>query len=675
MKKIKLFKRLLAAVVLTLSLPQWAAAYDFMVDGLCYDYNSDGTSVTVTYQNSSSPRYSDLEGDLVIPETVTYSGTTYSVTSIGYYAFIECTSLTMVTIPNSVTSIGYQAFSGCSGLTSVSIPNSVTSIGNYAFYGTTWYNNQPDGLVYAGLVAYKYKGTMPDGTSSSINSGTKGIAAGCFFGCSGLTSVTIPNSVTSIGDEAFYGCTSLTSVTIGNSVTSIGGCAFYNCSRLTSVTIPNSVNTIGERAFYGTAWYNNQPDGLVYAGLVAYLYKGTMPDGTSIVINNGTKGITDYCFSGCSGLTSVTIPNSVTSIGYQAFSGCSGLTSVTIPNSVTSIGNGAFSYYDRFSLNRTLTICGGVETIGNDAFGSYSSSYRNVATLILKDEVVNIKNLGVNPTRIYTYATTPPECDNNSFTGYNATLHVPASAMAAYFTAPYWQNFANIVGDAVEPTSLTLSADTAYVKLGSQLNLQATLQPSNTGLSIAWSTSDASIATVNNNGVVNALQPGECDITVTCADLIARCHVVVLEQQITITLDKHELTLETGTITTLTPTMTPAPTELMVASSDRNVAAARLTNGQVQVLAVKPGVATITVSSVDGNAQPDSCVVTVPRHKGDVNCDGYIDVSDVNAIINMMLGKTSIPEATEIEFVDINGDEHIDVSDVNAVINIMLGKQ
>ena len=240
-KKFLLFLLVLLAVTLP------APAYDFMVDGLCYNYNDDGTSVTVTYKNNYSylPRYSNLNGVLTIPTSVTHNGTTYSVTAIGSYSFEGCTGLTSVTIPNTVTSIGGYAFSGCSGLTTLTIPNSVTMIYGYAFSGTAWYNNQADGLVYAGMVAYKYKGTMPNGSSIVLKNGCIGISVSCFQNCTGLTSVTIPNSVTKIGRYAFSGCCGLSSVRIGSSVTEIDNYAFSSCTGLTSVTIPNSVTSIG----------------------------------------------------------------------------------------------------------------------------------------------------------------------------------------------------------------------------------------------------------------------------------------------------------------------------------------------------------------------------------------------------------------------------------------------
>ena len=227
-----------------------ASAFNFMVDGIAYNYINSPSGGEVEVTNGGN-----YSGELTIPSMVTYNGTAYSVTSIGIIAFKYSRDLTSVTIPNSVTSIGWGAFEGCVGLTSVTIPNSVSSIGMGAFAGcssltsitipnsvtsmgelvfasTPWFNNQPYGLVYAGLVAYKYKGTMPANTKITLRDDTKGIAGSAFYRCSDLTSVTIPNSVISIGSYAFYECTGLTSVTIPNSVTSIGDCAFQRCSNI-----------------------------------------------------------------------------------------------------------------------------------------------------------------------------------------------------------------------------------------------------------------------------------------------------------------------------------------------------------------------------------------------------------------------------------------------------------
>ena len=158
--KQKLFGRLVAVAAVLLLSAATASAHSFEVDGIYYEKNSDGTSVSVTYKGSSYDSYfNEYSGAVTIPASVTYSGKTYSVTSIGYAAFAYCSGLTSVSIGNSVTEIGEDAFRGCSGMTSVEIPNSVISIGEYAFYD-----------------------------------------------CSSLTSVVIPNAVTSIGSSAFYGC-------------------------------------------------------------------------------------------------------------------------------------------------------------------------------------------------------------------------------------------------------------------------------------------------------------------------------------------------------------------------------------------------------------------------------------------------------------------------------------
>ena len=251
-----------------------------------------------------------------------------------------------------------------------------------------------------------------------------------FSGCSGLTSVTIPSSVTSIGYYAFQDCSGLTSITIPNSVTSIGYSAFSGCSGLTSVTIPNSVTSIGESAFYGCS------------GL------------TSVTIPNSVTSIGGSAFYGCSGLTSITIPNSVTSIGGSAFYGCSGLTSITIPNSVTSIDSRTF--YNCSNLE-SVNIKNGVENVGNQAFWGCGS----LKNITIPQSLATISSEAFaycdDLTDVYCMAEIL-KTDNSSGEGlYTAidafrdsnpqdiTLHVPAALLSTYQSIKPWKNFKSII--------------------------------------------------------------------------------------------------------------------------------------------------------------------------------------------------------------------------------------
>ena len=459
-----------------------------------------------------------------------------SVTTIGGYAFQNCTSLKSVTIGDSVTSIGEYTFSICKSLTSVTIPDSVTSIGDWAFWACTsltsvycyatvppslgsrvFYDNASGRRIYVYEECVKlYKSawnsdsiytngqncpdtttieyTTNDGntitssklpiisniyengvgtlvvvgkishipnnafrncdslTSVNIPDSVTTIGNSAFYGCASLTSVNIPDSVTAIGGYAFYSCDSLTSVTIGDSVTKIGNYAFAYCDSLTSVNIPDSVTTIGERAFQFCESLTsvNIPDSVTEIGEEAFYNCTSLTSvtiGDSVTVESVVEALR-YCsslqeFKGkfasedgrCliddgilyyvapGGLTEYTIPDSVTTIGGYAFDWCTSLTSVNIPDSVTSIGNYAFA--ECYSLT-SVNIGDSVTTIESSAFSDCSSL-----------------------TSVYCKATTPPALGYYAFyyNGSGRKIYVPMESVDAYKSATRWSEYASdIVG-------------------------------------------------------------------------------------------------------------------------------------------------------------------------------------------------------------------------------------
>ena len=401
---------------------------------------------------------------------------------------------------------------------------------------------------------------MPDGTKVKIKDGTLSIAESALSGCSGLASVTIPNSVTSISGNVFYSCSGLTSIIVEEGNTAYD--SRDNCNAI----IETASNT-----------------------LIAGCKNTTIP--------NSVTSIGNGAFCGCSGLTSITIPNSVTLINFLAFSSCSGLTSVVIPNSVTTICPYAFSGCKSLT---SISIGSGLTEICGHAFENSS-------------ELLDVYCYAENVPRIAGFNDGNDEDDEKYHlfsTLGNATLHVPAGSVEAYKASRYWNlNFKEIVGFT---GSVKLSKSKAAVEKGKTMTLKATVTLPEK--SVTWKSSNSKVATVTSTGKVKGVKAGTA--TITCTSTVsgakATCKVTVGY----VTLDKSEAFVKKGKTLTLTPTVYPSSlTDKSVTwkSSDESIATV---TSEGKVKGIKYGTATITCTS-NATGLSTTCKVTVGLVKPD----------------------------------------------------------
>ena len=601
----------LALLALTAMLPQLASAHDFKVGGIYYNIN--GNEATVTYRGSSYYAYSnEYTGAVNIPSSVTYNGTTYSVTTIGSYAFSGCTGLTSVTIPNSVTTIGNSAFNYCSGLTSM-----VVECGNTKYDS----RNNCNAIIETATNALicGCKNTIIPGSVTTIGSYA-------FYRCSGLTSVTIPNSVTTIGEWAFRDCTGLTSVTIPNSVTTIGGYAFAWCTGLTSVTIPNSVTTIGGWAFYN-----------------------------------------------CTGLTSVTIPNSVTTIGNSAFYECTGLTSLTLTGKGS--WNPQNNMPD-ISQIRTLNIGSGITSLGNFGFtpdvvncyaatppscssGTFSNydgalhvPQASMASYFMADYWQNFNNmvndltdkitLDITTANLIQWGTlslaavADPEGSNILWTSNNpAVATVDENGVVTATGVGECDIFATLASNPAVYASchvivnvnvtLALNLDNSIIGANQALTVYPTCSP-DVPVELVVTTSDPSVAVARVINRTNAPAAGLMQFAEEGKAL------AMMEE---------------------------------IAAPSGSKAPALASEKAIMIVGVQNGTATITVTTADGKATP----AVLELHVVDVNGDRVITSSDITQLYSYLLSSDETYAATS----DVNGDGNITAADITVLYNLLLG--
>ena len=558
-----------------------------------------------------------------------------NLTIIEAGTFRDCTSLAEIVIPDSVTSIGGSAFSDCTSLAEIVIPDSVTSIGGSAFSDCT---------SLAEIV-------IPDRVTS--------IGGYAFSGCASLTEIVIPDSVTEIGSSAFEGCTSLSKVKLSNNLTRIEFATFYGCTSLTEITIPDGVTVIrGE-------WYAYDRHNGAFSGCTSL---------KEIVIPDSVTEIGDYAFSGCTSLKEIVIPDSVTSIGGSAFSNCISLESITIGSGVESLGdewiascrrlesitvspeNKTYSSVDGVLFNKdkselsaypignkrsSYTIPDGVEKIGKKAF--YGCRYIESLTIPVSvieiddsalencDSLKNVYYLGTREqwkavvigtknealTRATVHCIDDPPCDHvwgEWEVVEEATYEKEGLERRACSRCNIEET--RVIPKLVRASAIELSESEKTVFVGDTFTITATVKPEDAfNRTVTWSSSDPSIATVDENGTVTAIAKGEAIITAESADGVkAECKVTVEKKVSAIELSESEKTVFVGDTFTITATVKPEDAfnrTVTWSSSDPSIATVD-ENGTVTAIA--KGEAIITAESADGVTA--ECKVTVEKKDG-----------------------------------------------------------
>ncbi|MDE6696010.1 MAG: leucine-rich repeat protein, partial [Muribaculaceae bacterium] len=618
-----------------------------------------------------------------------------SVKEIGELAFWNCTGLTSFDLGYSVANIGFSAFLNCSGLTSMVIPNSVTMIRGGVFNGCvslkeviiedgdeilSWDNYSDRGhsfeqcpleSLYLGRYILFEKESPFYGveTLSSLIFGNNAtsipIPEESFKNCTGLTSVTISDSVTEIGKSAFSGCTSLISISIPNSVTTIEGWAFYNCSALTSViipkslskishavfsdceslssiTIPNSVDSIDDYAFHGCISLKKliieDESKTLYLGQNEYekvkgLFSGcpieTLYIGRNLSFPNNCspfaeiETIDDVTFSNfvtiiensilqSDSLKTINIPSSIKEIKKNAFCGCMGIEDVIVEDSLEPL-NCNYNAMPSYSLKNLY--------IGRNIVGSpfkYCDELKDITfgNLVAKIDSADFASC-MAIKNVIVLADNPPALDENGFEDVvyeNAVLKVPDSSVKKYRITEGWYKFHEIMGINEErPTSLEIDNKEVNLLKGESIILNVIIAPENaTNATISWSSSDPAVADVDANGLVTAIDRGSAIITASTTNgLTASCSVTVTSVLVeSIQLTPENLNGEEGHFYKIEATLLPenaAEKTLIWSSSEESVATV---NSEGVVLIHKEGECIITASASDGSGVTAECIVT-----------------------------------------------------------------
>ena len=445
-----------------------------------------------------------------------------TVTTIGENAFKLCTSLENVKMYNSIDEINGRAFAGCTSLKSVSLPDSITGMGTEIFSGCTSLSSVKLPNKRVNIMSSTFEGctslteiTLPDTVTTIQDHAFKNctalktinwsksitdIQSYAFENCDALTKLAIPNTVTNIGEGAFYECGGLSAIAVPNSVKTLGSRAFENCDDLAKVSISDSVTSMGEKAFYDC-------DAL-----------------TDVKLGTGITQIPTSCFEHCDVLPSVVLPYRISKVGDNAFKNCVALTEITIPRATTSISTSAFSYPAK------MTVYG--------ISGTYAETFANQQGMKFVNKAVKATNVVLDKTELtlnrgmkysLTMTVTPATfTDKVSWKSTNVDVAAIAEDGTVTAKGAGQATIKVTVGDVsatckvnvVQPvTSIYLNKTALEMTALDTYQLQASVYPSEANnKEVSWESSDEKVATVDENGLVQAKEKGTAVITAKAKD-------------------------------------------------------------------------------------------------------------------------------------------------------------
>ena len=685
----------------------------FMVDGLVYVFNKEASDRTCAVIDSRYNRYITA---LDVPHKVAYQNIEFTVEEINDYALYCNKYFEAASIGDGIISIGRYSLFNCDEIkTAPYIGKSVETIGDYAFNSCFKIPSIviPDATKYLGAWSLANCSALE---SCLLGSGMETIQTGCFANDVSLKQLIVPANVTTIANQVFDNCTSFAYLEISDRTKTLSmGYSKHNPD------YDPSQGVIGGLATAGIPLFAYCPLKEVYIG-GDITYSTSPADGYSpfyrndylekVIIHNNETDISNNEFYGCRNLKEVVVGNDVISVGDYAFSGCLSLEYFTLGSRVETIGTDAFSDCDVMkelkSYNPVPPICGDQAMddinkftctlyVAKNAIESYQNAdqWKNFFHIEgMEIEAVPVESIDLDPEywtgvvgSIFRIQATvnPITADNKHIIWASEDENVATVTEGGIVTANGVGStvitatcsdvvaVCQVVVKPIEGEYIVIDKQKAEVVEGETLRLTATIEPENaTDQTITWSSSDETIATVDERGIVTAVKPGTVTITVTTAnDLKAECTVTVVAKVIAvngITLDVAEADIVEGETLQLTATIEPenATDQTIIWSTSDEAIAIVDANGAVTALS--PGEATITASTSNGLTA--ECKVTVVAK--DISVNGLtLNISEAEVLEGetlKLIATIEPDDATDQTIIWASSDDDVATVDADGLV-------